>query len=137
MRPMTFIRVILAAGAIAALSIGCESTTSTGAAGNGDIGPVGESGGFLWKPVSDGNGRLAIVLPPMYTGNISLVYVAHPDGTQMEGGNFSSVGNGGRETWRFSKPGGAYPGGSHAVAMLKTGSSVHWTVANTGARTTY
>ncbi len=105
--------------------------------GGSGIGPVGGGGGFLWKPVSDSTGKLAVLLPPQYTGQVRGVYVASPSGAALESGGFSAVANGGREHYRFSKPGGGYPNGSHAVAMLKAGGSVHWTVPNTGSRTSY
>lgn len=113
---------------------GGSSTPITGGEG---IGPVGEGGGFLWKPVSDHGSKLVVLLPPQYTGQVSGQYVASPDGTPIERGSFSSVGNGGREHYRYSKQGGGYPNGSHAVADLKAGGAVHWTVPNTSSRTSY
>ena len=112
-------------------------TPSQPITGGEGIGPVGEGGGFLWKPVSDSSGKLVVLLPPQYTGQVSAQYVASPDGTPIEQGSFSAVGNGGREHFRYSKPGGGYPNGSHAVANLKAGGAVHWTVPNTSARTSY
>ena len=137
MRTMTFTKFALASIAAAFLFTGCEFQEKNTATDGDGIGPVGEGGGFLWKPVSESTGKLVVILPPQYTGLISGCYVASPEGVLIEGGNFSAVANGGREHFRYSKPGGAYPGGSHAVAILKAGGSVHWTVPNTGSRTTY
>lgn len=116
---------------------GSTDTSSEPITGGAGIGPVGQGGGFLWKPVSDHGNKLVVLLPAQYTGQVSGQYVASPDGTPIESGGFSSVGNGGREHYRYSKPGGSYPNGSHAVANLKAGGAVHWTVPNTSARTSY
>lgn len=112
-------------------------TTSPPITGGEGIGPVGQSGGFLWKPISESNGKLVVLLPPQYTGQVSGQYVASPDGSPLDSGNYGGVHNGGREHYRYSKPGGSFPGGSHAVAMLKAGGSVHWTIPNTASRTSY
>ena len=108
--------------------------TITGGSG---IGPVGQGGGFLWKPISDNTKKLVVLLPPQYTGQVRGCYIASPSGAPIETGSFASVANGGREHYRYSKPGSGYPNGCHAVAMLKAGGSVHWTVPNTSARTSY
>jgi hypothetical protein len=80
---------------------------------------------------------LVVLLPPQYTGRVSGQYVASPSGTPIETGSFSAVGNGGREHFRYSKPGGSYGNGCLAVANLKAGGAVHWPIPNASARTTY
>ena len=89
---------------------------------------TGGGGGFLWKPVSDSNGNLVVLLPSQYNGKVSSVSV------NGERGSFSGIANGNRTHWRFSKPGAAYGSNARVVATT-SGGNVSWTVPNTGART--
>lgn len=109
----------------------------TAPVGGSGIGPQGEGGGFLWKPVSDSNGKLAVLLPPQYTGYVSACFIATRSGSVIEQGTYSSTANGNREHYRFSKPGSAYPAGVVVVADLKSGGSVHWPIPSPGSRTSY
>jgi hypothetical protein len=131
-------KLLLALGiAILLLATGCEPLLGTNDSATGDgIGNTGEGGGFLWKPVS-GYGKLVILTPPQYTGRVSGVYVANANGDMMEQGFFSAVANGGREHFRFSKPGGAYGNDVYAVAELKDGKSVNWHIPFGSQRTQY
>lgn len=108
--------------------------TSTPIVGGSGIGPQGEGGGFLWKPESENDGRLVVLLPPQYTGQVSGVFVGRPDGSVIEQGNFSSVANGDREHYRFSKEGASYGSGIVVVADMKAGGSVHWPISNGSSR---
>ncbi len=72
--------------------------------------------GFVWKPVSDNTGNLAVLLPSSYS-NVG-VSVLSPDGNLIENGNYVGRSNGDRPTYRFSRPGGSFPDGS----LLKIGS---------------
>lgn len=60
--------------------------------------------GFVWKPVSEGDGNLVVLLPA--TAGDVLV------GVNTERGRYVGRTNGNRPTYRFSRPGGAYPPGS-------------------------
>ena len=88
----------------------------------------GGGGGFLWKPVSDSNGNLVVLLPSQYNGKVKSVSV------NGEQGSFSGIANGNRTHWRFSKPGAAYGANARVVAAT-SGGNVSWTVPNTGSRT--
>ena len=85
---------------------------------------------FLWKPVSENNGKLVVLLPARLTGKVNGVTV------NGESGNFSGVHNGGREHYRYSKPGGSYAAPARINASLKAGGSESWTVTNPSSRTT-
>ena len=78
--------------------------------------------GFLWKPVSDSDGKLAILTPPNLTGKIASVRVLSPTGQLIEQGRNGGVGNGGREHFRFSRGGAGFPSGSVVEIALKDGS---------------
>lgn len=90
------------------------ANSGTGFAGTGGAGGSGGSGsgshepglplpgfpvGFLWKPISDSTGKLAIHLPVGSAGPISV---------NGETGAYGGYGNGNRYLGRFSKPGSAY-----------------------------
>ena len=89
---------------------------------------TGGTGGFRWKPVSDSNGNLVVLLPSQYNGKVSSVSV------NGERGSFSGIANGNRTHWRFSKPGAAYGSNARVVATT-SGGNVSWTVPNGGSRT--
>ncbi|MBM3266143.1 MAG: DUF4214 domain-containing protein [Candidatus Sericytochromatia bacterium] len=104
-------------------------------AGPGKPGVVRDGpGGFLWKPVSDSDGKLAVLLPEKLTNNARAAYLEGPDGTKLEDGRYAGNGNGGREHFRFRKQGGAYPPGTTVVVVTQDGTTVRFTVKDTGAR---
>jgi len=78
--------------------------------------------GFLWKPVSDSDGRLAILLPPALTGRSVGVQVLSPDGNRvLATGRYSGVGNGFRDHFRFDRSGGNFPPNSIVKVTLNDG----------------
>lgn len=127
-------KILLALGiAVLLLATGCDSGTADG----DGLGNTGEGGGFLWKPVSDHGHKLVVLTPPQYTGRVAGVFVANANGERVEQGYFSSVGNGGREHFRFTQQGGAYGNNIYAVADLKDGSTVSWHIPVGAQRTQY
>ncbi len=110
---------------------------------NTDRGPIDlgsvlrASGQFLWKPVSEKDGRLAILLPSSLTGKVKEVVVLKPDGSRaLQRGQYAGVGNENREHFRFSKAGGEFPDGSIVLVKLNDGSSRHLKISETSARYT-
>lgn len=92
--------------------------------------------GFLWKPVSDKNGKLAILLPKQYTGTIKRVRILNAQGTKvLATGKFSGVGNGNREHFRFTKPGDGFPDGAIVLIEMENGTSRHVKIKDTAKRT--
>lgn len=104
----------------------------TQAASSGPTGS-GSLSGFVWKPISEGDGRLVVLLPSSYVGRVSGVTVRR-GGAVLESGRFSGNTNGNRPTYRFSKPGAGYGTGLTVVATLRTGGSVTWNIPNGGSR---
>jgi hypothetical protein len=95
------------------------------------------SGQFLWKPVSDKDGKLAVLIPPKLTGKVKSLVIISPDKTKILGkGKFSGIGNGDREHFRFSKAGGQYPDKAIVMITLKDDSTQYVTIRNTSARYT-
>ena len=97
--------------------------------------PLELSSGFLWKPVSDKDGKLAVLLPPRLTGRVKSVAILSPDGSRtLQTGKYAGNGNGDREHFRFSKPGGEFPDGSIVLIKLADGSRRYMTIRDTAAR---
>jgi hypothetical protein len=89
--------------------------------------------GFLWKPVSDSDGKLAILLPPQFNGKVSGVTVNSPDGQSATGKN-GGVGNGDRQHFRFNQPGSAFAPGTVVSISLRDGRSEQIPIQNPGMR---
>ncbi len=98
---------------------------------------ISSSGEFLWKPKSDKDGKLAVLLPKSLAGKIQEVAIVSADKKRvLQRGKYSGVGNGDRSHYRFSKPGGEFPDGSIVWIKLKDGTSRHVVIKNTSARYT-
>lgn len=67
--------------------------------------------GMLWKPESETQGTLIMMLPPSYTDQVQKITLRDSEGRRIENGRYFSVGAGptGREKWVFSKRGDRYP----------------------------
>ncbi len=91
--------------------------------------------GFLWKPISDSDGKLAVLLPPSFAGLVASARLLGPNGDEIESGRYGGNGNGGREHFRFSQPGGNYPQGVVVEALLKSGEKVLFKIGNPSERT--
>lgn len=113
-----------------AQSSGAAGGSNSGKAVGGRAGPAG----FLWKPISDSTGKLAILLPSGLTGKVRGVSILGPDSRVIEAGRNGGVGNGGREHFRFSKPGGTYPAGSIVAITLNDGSVQRIKIDRPGVR---
>lgn len=94
------------------------------------------SGEFLWKPISESDGKLVILLPSGLTGLVEGVTIQTPDGKVIESGNFKGVANGGREHFRFSRDGGSFPDGAAVVIKLRDGSEQRIVIKETSDRFT-
>lgn len=96
------------------------------------------SGGFLWKPRADNGGRLVVLLPSHLNRRAESVQLhedAPPtDGTFIENGRFSGIGNGNRSHWRFSRQGGDYPNGVCVTVFTRDGEIIVYRIPDTGRR---
>jgi hypothetical protein len=93
------------------------------------------SGGFLFKPISDSDGKLAVLLPSIYAGMAQSMRLLSPSGAAIETGRYGGNGNGNREHFRFSQPGQNYPAGVIVEATLTSGETVRYTISNPSQRT--
>jgi hypothetical protein len=92
------------------------------------------SDGFLWKPESEKDKKLVVLLPPRLSGLVATVRLMGPTGEEIETGRYSGNGNGGREHFRFSRGGGSYPDGLTVEAKLTTGEVVRFAIGETSSR---
>lgn len=94
---------------------------------------VDGGGGFLFKPISDSDGKLAILAPEKLTGLVEKT-ILMADGKEIESGRYSGNGNGGREHFRFSRPGGGYPKELTVAMILKNGEEVTYKISDPSQR---
>jgi hypothetical protein len=117
----------------AAPSSEVNSTTATN--GTRTVGTKDIPAGFLWKPISDSNGKLVVLLPSGLTSSVHAVGIASPNGgSVIEKGQFGGIGNGARTHFRFSKPGGQYPDGTEVQVIFTDGSQIRIPIAETSQR---
>lgn len=110
------------------------SASSASAAGHASA--SASASGFLFKPISEADGNLVILTPAALTGAIHSVRLMDPEGQLIEEGRFTSVANGGREHFRFSRSGGSYPDNVGVEITLKNGSNETITIPNPANRYT-
>ncbi len=100
----------------------------------GSVYPGGGDTGFLYKPVSESDGKLVVLLPPRLTGLVKGLTLIGPNGEIIEQGRYTGNGNGGREHFRFGKPGAQYPDGLTVQATLASGELVRYIIKETSQR---
>lgn len=122
-----------------------DSSSADGASGAGGSAPSGAqqpmdgSGGFLWKPISEGDGNLVVLLPTTLKGLIDRVeihtQIPPDDTTRIAEGRFAGDDhNGGRPHFRFDKPGADYGSDIHVVVFKDDGSTVTYSIGNGAER---
>ena len=81
---------------------------------------------FLWKPVSESNGRLVVLIPACILADACTV--------GAEKGAAIGRHNGNREHFRFSKPGSGYGNNVQVTAYYRGAITGTWTVPQVAAR---
>ena len=110
-------------GAFAAATLASDTGATTG----GDFSPNGTvvdgPEGFLFKPVTNNEGKLAVLLGQNITGNVSSVVIKDSLNSVIENGILKSEGikETGREKWTFSKTGSSYPKDITVEVTLSSG----------------
>lgn len=95
--------------------------------------PLGGSG-FLWKPESEKDGKLVVLLPSKFSGKIKSLTLTDTKGTTLATGTYSGIGNGEREHFRFPKSGASYPDGVRVVVKLEDNTTRYVTIKETSQR---
>ncbi|RMD88141.1 MAG: hypothetical protein D6808_00185 [Candidatus Dadabacteria bacterium] len=112
-------------GGSSALKAGVEVKASHGVDG---------PNGFVFKPVSESDGNLVILLPPKFSGRVKDIILKDEDGNKIEKGRSVGLTNGGRETYRYSKPGAEYPENLTVEVKLKNGKSKRYFIEHPADR---
>ena len=86
----------------------CDLIDTTPKDQAGDDSPSLSGTGILWKPVSEGDGNLVILTPQ--STNSSSVSIVDSAGEVIEEGRNTGRTNGGRFTYRFTRPGSSFKG---------------------------
>jgi hypothetical protein len=105
--------------------------SSSGSVSQGSA--IDGGGGFLFKPISDSDGKLAILSTERLAGKISEVVLKLGD-KEIETGRYTGNGNGGRDHFRFSKSGGNYPKDLVVEMVLKNGERVKYDIPDPSRR---
>ncbi len=114
-----------------------DAQTAPPQRGTSEVGMTGEGGGFLWKPISESDGRLVVLLPSVYNDLSINVMIVESGGRVIEQGRFAGIHNNNRRHYRFSRRGAEYGGDVFVVADLNTGETVNWYIPNGASRTEY
>lgn len=80
--------------------------------------------GFLWKPISESDGKLVTLMPNSLTGHVKQVNVLDKSGNVVDVGRFAGNANGGRDHFRFNVEGPSVGLGSYLELTLDTGELV-------------
>jgi hypothetical protein len=126
--------------ALTAFTLGCSDDGGGDGGGGVQIQPTidGEFVGFLWKPRSESNGNLVVLLPTQLRGQVATASLHTTDSasqdTLVEIGRFAGdTHNGNRPHFRFNESGSHY-GEVWVVATLSDGSNLGWHVPNGASR---
>lgn len=126
--------------AFAGASSSCIDLGGEGSGDNTEVRTSGDGiGGFLWKPVSEGDGKLVILFPTDISPTVvsGEVHRSFPPkaSTLMEAGNLAyRSANGNRAHFRFTRSGGAYGNNVYAVAVMPDGRKIGFPIPTGAAR---
>lgn len=90
--------------------------------------------GFLYKPISEGNGNLVILLPSKMAGNIESVELLNSRGNALEQGDSFDLYDDGRPVFRFNKVGADYPDNLTVRINLESGGSSDYFIEDSSLR---
>jgi hypothetical protein len=95
------------------------------------------SDGLIWKPTSDTNGDVAIILEPDLKDKIDSVTLRDSNGNILEEKSVVRVDDRGRSILFFNQPGHEYPEDMTVQVSLKDGDAIQYLVANPSNRLGY
>lgn len=110
-----------------------DSHNTAAGATDADGNPIeGADNSFVWKPVSESDGNLVVLLPASLAGQVEGLTISGSFGSVA--GSGGELSNGNRPTYRFPQPGSAYGQNITVQAPLKSGGVRTWTVPDGGSR---
>ncbi len=86
--------------------------------------------GFLFKPISEGDGNLVVLLPTSMSGNVNGLTIRDSSGQILDQGRDLGDYDDGRPLFRFSSPGGSYPGNITVTATMSDGTERSYDIAS-------
>jgi hypothetical protein len=90
---------------------------------------------FLFKPISENEGTLAVLMPSDLAHNVMSLVLKDEGGNVIEEGHSTGFGDTGeREKFSFSKPGGSYGNNLTVEARLNDGSSRQYLIPDPSKR---
>jgi len=93
-----------------------QDSSVTGASSNTSIG-----GGFLFKPISESDGNLVVLLPSSMSGDVAEVTICDSSGQVLDKGSGLGDYDDGRPLFRFSSPGAEYPENITVSVLMNDG----------------
>ena len=118
-------------GAVADITPGNSDMT-------GEQSAVDGADGFLWKPESESDGNLVVLLPSELNGLIEKVEVhsgmPFSDETKEADGRYANIGNGNRQHYRFDRNGGEFGEEAFVVAHRTNGEMIFWKIDSPAER---
>ncbi len=90
--------------------------------------------GFLYKPVSESNGNLVILLPTYMQGDITSVQLLDSEGNSIESGDSYGPYEDGRPLFRFNDTGSGYPDNMTVQIQLASGDVKEYIIPDSAQR---
>ncbi|MCC6932323.1 MAG: hypothetical protein IT292_03610 [Deltaproteobacteria bacterium] len=121
------------------LDLGSTGGSSSTSGGDPAKAPTGAqqmdgAGGFVWKPVSESNGKLAVLLPESFNGVLDHIEIMSADGMELTSVDYTKDYDDGRPLFRFDKAGEEYGDNIKVVAYKTDGETVSWDISNGAVR---
>jgi len=91
-------------------------------------------GGFLFKPISESDGKLVVLLPANLAYQVSELILKDADGNKIDKGRHAGYHNEGREHFRFSKAGRRYPDNLTVEVRFHDGSTRNYLIPDPAKR---
>ena len=117
---------------------GTGASTKVGDIEGGTKSPNGTSfdgaEGFLWKPKSESDGNLVVLLPKDFNDLVSSVVLTHENEVLTEGRFAGNEHNGNRGHYRFDKAGGDYPKGLQVEVRFDDGTVIKYDIPDGSER---
>ncbi len=92
---------------------------------------------FLWKPASENDGRLVVLLPSSLRGQVTSCTISGPSFGTEQGRFAGDTHNGYRPHYRFNRAGSGYGSDITVRATLQNGETRAWSVPNGSQRTAH
>jgi len=90
--------------------------------------------GFLFKPTSESDGNLVVLLPSKFKEQVESLLLKDSEDNEIEQGRSTAYANGDREHFRFSKAGSDYSENLKVEVKFKDGTSTTYTIADPSQR---